>query len=80
MNEVEETVLVGYVRRANAGGAIKLSINKKAFDNSNSYTTSDGQTYIPLTVSMSALRKVIQGERAITTIVQTTPAKDEGEE
>jgi hypothetical protein len=68
MNEVSQ--LVGYMRRANAGASIKISINKKAFENCNAYTTSDGQTYIPLVVSLSALRKVIQGERAVTTISQ----------
>jgi len=68
MNEVSQ--LVGYLRRGNAGGAIKISINKQAFEDCNSYTTSDGQTYIPLVVSLSALRKVIEGERAVTTVSQ----------
>lgn len=68
MNEVSQ--LVGYMRRANAGAAIKISINKQAFEDCNTYTTSDGQTYIPLVVSLSALRKVIEGERAVTTISQ----------
>ena len=68
MNEVSQ--LVGYMRRANAGAAIKISINKQAFEDCNSYTTSDGQTYIPLVVSLSALRKVIEGERAVTTVSQ----------
>lgn len=68
MSEVSQ--LVGYMRRANAGAAIKISINKQAFEDCNTYTTSDGQTYIPLVVSLSALRKVIEGERAVTTISQ----------
>tara|TARA_R110000850_G_scaffold6336_1_gene24791 strand:+ start:317 stop:541 length:225 start_codon:yes stop_codon:yes gene_type:complete len=68
MKEVSQ--LVGYLRKDNAGGAIKISINKQAFENCNAYTTSDGQTYIPLVVGLSALRKVIEGERAVTTISQ----------
>ena len=68
MNEVSQ--LVGYVRRGNGGGAIKISINKQAFEDCNTYTTGDGQTYIPLVISLSALRKVIQGERAVTTVSQ----------
>lgn len=68
MNEVSQ--LVGYVRRGNGGGAIKISINKQAFEDCNTYTTSDGQTYIPLVISLSALRKVIEGERAVTTVSQ----------
>jgi hypothetical protein len=64
--------LIGYARRANAGGAIKLSINKQALLDCNIYTTSDGQEYIPLVISLSALRRVIDGERAVTTISQLT--------
>ena len=68
MNEVSK--LVGYVRKANGGGAIKISINKESFEDCNTYTTSDGQTFIPLVISLSALRKVIDGERAVTTLSQ----------
>jgi hypothetical protein len=75
MNETKEndtmpSLLVGYVRRSNAGGAIKISINTNAFGDCETYTTSDGQTYVPLVISLSALRKVIGGGRAVTTISQ----------
>ena len=63
-------LLVGYVRRSNAGGAIKVSINTNAFGDCETYTTSDGQAYVPLVISLSALRKVIDGERAVTTVSQ----------
>ena len=62
--------LIGYVRKANAGGAIKISINKGAFEECTSHITSDGQEYIPLVISLHALRKVIDGERAVTTVSQ----------
>ena len=68
MNEVSK--LVGYVRKANGGGAIKISINKEVLKDCNAYTTADGQTYIPLVISLSALRRVIDGERAVTTVCQ----------
>ena len=64
------SLLVGYVRRSNAGGAIKLSINTNAFGDCETYTTSDGQAYASLVISLSALRKVIDGERAVTTVSQ----------
>ena len=71
MSEQEEIAqLVGYVRKANEGAAIKLSINKQALLDCNTYTTSDGQEYIPLVISLSALRRVIEGERAVTTVSQ----------
>ena len=64
------SLLVGYVRRSNAGGAIKLSINTNAFGDCETYTTSDGQAYASLVISLSALRKVIDGDRAVTTVSQ----------
>jgi imidazole glycerol phosphate synthase subunit HisF len=64
------SLLVGYVRRSNAGGAIKLSINTNAFGDCETYTTSDGQTYASLVISLDAIRKVIDGDRAVTTVSQ----------
>ena len=69
-NETIPSLLVGYVRRSNAGGAIKISINTNAFGDCETYTTSDGQAYVPLVISLSALRKVIDGNRVVTTISQ----------
>ena len=58
------------VRRSNAGGALKLSINTAAFADCSTYMTSDGQSYVPLVISMGALEKVLSGERAVTTVTQ----------
>ena len=71
MEDVEnKSNLVGYVRRSNAGGAIKVSINKDAFAECETYVTSDGQEYVPLVISLNALNKVLIGERVVTTISQ----------
>ena len=70
MIEDNRSVLVGYVRKSNAGGALKVSINSDAFSDCSTNVTSDGQTYVPLVVSLNALSKVLQGERAVTTISQ----------
>jgi len=66
----DNNILVGYVRRSNAGGALKLSINTAAFADCSTYMTSDGQSYVPLVISMSALEKVLAGERGVTTVTQ----------
>jgi len=66
----EQNRLVGYARRSNGGATVRLSINVEEMKNCETYTTSDGQTYIPLVISMQALEKVIRGERAVTTIIQ----------
>ena len=71
MNDNEQkSNLVGYVRRSNAGGAIKVSINSDAFSDCETYVTSDGQEYVPLVISLNALNKVLNGERVVTTITQ----------
>jgi len=71
MNDVEnKTNLVGYVRKSNAGGAVKVSINTEAFTECETYVTSDRQEYVPLIISVNALNKVLDGERVVTTISQ----------
>lgn len=62
-------VLVGYLRRG-LDGDIKISVNVEAFENCNTYTTSDRQVYVPLKVSKNSLEKVLRGERAVTTVTQ----------
>ncbi len=69
-NDEEPTMLVGYVRKSNAGGALKLSINSSAFSDCSTYCTSDGQTYVPLIINLASLRRVLDGERAVTTVSQ----------
>lgn len=67
---MDNNILVGYVRRSNAGGALKVSINTAAFADCSTYMTSDGQAYVPLVISLAALNKVLDGERAVTTVSQ----------
>ena len=69
-NDGLQNLLVGYVRRSNAGGALKVSVNTAALEDCRTYTTSDGQTYIPLVISLNALDRVLSGQRAVTTITQ----------
>jgi hypothetical protein len=62
------TTLAGYVVKR--GGLIKVSINVDAFNDCVAYTTSDGQSYVALEIDLSRLNKVLNGERAVATIVQ----------
>lgn len=64
------SMLVGFVRKSNAGRAIKLSINTSSFQDCATFVTSDGQTYVQLIVSLNALTGVIDGSRAVTSISQ----------
>ncbi len=63
-------MLVGFVRKSNAGRAVKLSINTSSFQDCETYVTSDGQTYVQLVISLNALSGVIEGSRAVTSINQ----------
>ena len=62
------SMLVGFVRKSNAGRAVKLSINTSSFQDCATYVTSDGQTYVQLVISLNALTGIIEGNRAVTSI------------
>ena len=64
------SMLVGFLRKSNAGRAIKLSINTSSFQDCATFVTSDGQSYVQLIVSLNALTGVIDGSRAVTSISQ----------
>ena len=62
------SILVGFIRKSNAGRAVKLSINTSSFQDCSTYVTSDGQTYVQLVISLNALNGIIEGSRAVTSI------------
>ena len=66
--ENTNNMLVGFVRKSNAGRAIKLSINTSSFNDCATYVTSDGQTYVQLVVSMNAIAGILDGTRSVTSI------------
>ena len=72
---VEDTLLlVGYVRRGlNETGLLKLSVNVRTLEDCERYTTADGEEYLHLRINADNLRKVINGERAVTTITHLLP-------
>ena len=63
-------ILVGYARKASDG--VKVSINVQALNDCKKYTTSNNQEYVALVINRLALEKVLNGERAVTTIFQLT--------
>ena len=67
-NKKTNNILVGFVRKTNAGKALKLSINTSSFADCATYVTSDGQTYVQLVVSLNSISSVIEGNRAVTAI------------
>ncbi len=59
------TTLVGWARCSKAG-----SLHTEAVSGCSTYTTADGSDYVPLVISMAALRRVIDGQQAVTTVSQ----------
>lgn len=75
----KETKLMGFVRRSNNGGALKLSVSQKAFEGADRYVTSDGTEYVGMIINLNRLRNILNGEQEVTAINQLTgeesPAK-----
>jgi len=71
-NEMQEerSTLIGYARKSNGRGVIKLSINVDALNGCEVYQTSDGQIYVPLDINIDAMRSILDGHRVVTTISQ----------
>lgn len=65
-----ESTLIGYVRKSGQLNELKVSIDLQAINEAETYQTSDGRSYVPLFISLAALRKVLDGERAVTVIAQ----------
>jgi len=73
-NQNLESELVGYVRRSNAGGALKINICASAFEKARRYVSQDGSEYVGLVISLDKVRAVIEGEREVTSVCQLVEA------
>ena len=62
--------LVGYVRKSNAGNALKISILKSAFDNAQTISDKDGDGYVSLIVSLAKIRMIIGDQKEVTSVCQ----------
>jgi hypothetical protein len=62
--------LVGYVRKSNAGNALKLNILKSAVDNAQTVEGKDGTQYVSLIMNLSKIRMIIGDEQEVTSVCQ----------
>ena len=69
-----DSELVGYVRRSNAGGALKINICADAFEKARRYVSADGNEYVGLVISLDKVKAVIEGDREVTSICQLVEA------
>ena len=71
--------LVGYVRKSNAGNALKLNILKSAVDNAQTVEGKDGTQYVSLIMNLSKIRMIIGDEQEVTSVCQLIEEDDEEE-
>jgi hypothetical protein len=71
--------LVGYVRKSNAGNALKLNILKSAVDNAQTVEGKDGTQYVSLIMNLSKIRMVIGDEQEVTSVCQLIDEDEEAE-
>lgn len=64
--------LLGYVRRSNNGKALKISINKEAFNEAESYSTQDGNEYVAMVIRLDKIYELIEGNKDVTNVTQIT--------
>ena len=62
--------LLGFVRRSNNGKALKISINKDAFEKAETYKTQDGQEYVAMVIRLDTIYQLIEGQKDVTNITQ----------
>lgn len=71
-----ENILTGYARRSNAEDSLKISLNRDALRDCDTYTAVDGMTYIPLQISLNDLRRLLKKEKSVITVRQEVKEKD----
>lgn len=68
---------MGYVRRSNNGGALKVSVSEDAFEKAQRYQTQDGKSYVGMIINLNKLRNLLAGEQEVTNISQLVEAPTE---
>lgn len=65
-----ESKLMGYVRRSNNGGALKVSISERSFSDARKYQSANGERYVGMIINLNKLRSLLSGEQEVTSISQ----------
>ena len=62
--------MIGYVRKSNNGGALRMSIDYEAFESAEKYKTQDGREYVSLVANLDKITEIIEGDREVTSLCQ----------
>ena len=63
-----ESKLVGYLRKSNNGGALKMSLDVDALENAERYDAQEGREYISLIANLEKVEEIIDGGREVTSL------------
>ena len=63
-----ESKLVGYIRKSNDGGALKMNLDVDALEDAERYETQGGREYISLIANVNKVEEIINGDREVTSI------------
>ena len=69
---MSQSQLVGYVRKSRKGGALRLSIDTRAFANAERYVCQDGREFVNLVVNADKVTQILGGQREVTSLCQLT--------
>lgn len=67
---MSESKLVGYVRKSNGGGAIKLSVDVEAFAKAERFSSKDGREFVQLIANADKIEQILAGDREVTSLCQ----------
>lgn len=65
-----ESQLIGYVRKSNNGGALKMSIDAEAFTKAERYKSQDGREFVQLIANADKIGQILEGDREVTSLCQ----------
>jgi hypothetical protein len=65
-----QSQLVGYVRKSRKGGALRMSIDAKAFAKAERYRSQDGREFVSLIANADKISQILEGDREVTSLCQ----------
>ena len=65
-----ESLLVGFVRKSNAGNALKLNLDVSALNGAAKVAGKDGKEYISLIINLAKIKAIIADEHEVTSVCQ----------
>lgn len=73
---MSESVLVGYVRKSKAGGALRISVDVSAFEKAERFQSGDGRDFVYLIANADRIEQILAGDREVTSLCQIVDSDD----